>query len=104
MKQMHGYSDGSTRSGGTIRGLEREDLLQHNASLSYQRSGGVTWRKPISLSLQHTYLEVVGDRQKLFQHKIQLLAWASKISKTSIRNYSVSCAIIVLQSFSVLGR
>ena len=66
MKQMHGLSDGRTCSGGTVRGLERGDSQQHNAPLSYLRSvatiqgEGVTWRKPPSLPLQHTYLEVTG--------------------------------------------
>ena len=36
--QMHGYSDGRTRSGGTARSLERGDLQQHNTPPSYQRS------------------------------------------------------------------
>ena len=35
---MNDYSDGRTRSGGTVRGLERKALQQHNAPLSYQRS------------------------------------------------------------------
>ena len=30
-------ADSSTCSGGTVRGLERRDLQQHNAPLSYQR-------------------------------------------------------------------
>ena len=65
MKQMHGYSDGPTRSGGTVRGLERGDLQHHNAPLSYQRSvatiqGGVTWRK-LFPSPFSTHWEVVGS-------------------------------------------
>ena len=39
MKQMHGYSDGRTRSGGTVRGPERGDLQPLNDPLSY-------WRPP----------------------------------------------------------
>ena len=59
-------ADSSTCSGGTVRGLERRDLQQHNAPLSYQRLAygyhtGASWRKPLSLPLQHTYLKVVGS-------------------------------------------
>ena len=38
VKQMHGYSDWRTCSGGTVRGLERGDLQQHSVPRSYQRS------------------------------------------------------------------
>ena len=74
VKQMQSYYYGCTHSGGTVRGLDRGDLQQHNAPLSYKRSvatihckkqtGDVTRRKPLSLPLQHTYLEVVGSNPK----------------------------------------
>ena len=89
-EQIHGYFDGSTRSGVTVRGLKRGDLQQHKAPLSYQRSvatsyhpGGVIWRSPLLLPLS-AHLSWGRefrscDRQKLIRHINQLLAWRDDI-------------------------
>ena len=71
---MQSYYYGCTHSGGSVWGLNQGDLQQHNTPLSYKRSvatihckkqtGDVTRRKPLSLPLQHTYLEVVGSNPK----------------------------------------
>ena len=46
-------------------------------------AGGMIWRKPLSLPIQHTYLEVVGSNpvtgKNFFWHKIKLLAWLDDI-------------------------
>ena len=63
--QMHGYSDGRTlwghREGPGQRGLVAAQCPSILPEVSGYHTGGVTWRKPISLPLQHTYLEVVGS-------------------------------------------
>ena len=68
-KANDGYSDVCTSCGGTARGLERGDLLQHNNPLSYQRSVATIW--------EHNHLEVLGSNpltdKNFFGTKIQLL-------------------------------
>ena len=79
-------------------------------------------KTPLCLSLHHTYLEVMGSNPDATYrlsyltvlsstHKphqgnsqFELALWVLKNPTTSICNYSVSSALIVLRSFSVLGR
>ena len=73
--------------GGSIRGLDRGDLQQHNTPLSYQRSVATIHckanrgRDTEKTSFPTPSAHLSGgsglkpqDRQKLFGHKIQLLA------------------------------
>ena len=92
MKQLHGYSDGCTHSGFIVmigeRGIAAATSLSILLEVSGYHTGGMTWRKPLSLPIQHTYLEVVGSNpvtnKKISAHKSRVeVAACSRLHESS---------------------
>ena len=97
---MHGYSDGHTCSGGTVRGLESGDLQLQNAPLSYQR--------PVADTLGACYGENLfpAPFSTLIWWLWVLIPWPAKafFAQNSIAHmkawYPSSCWLSYLTSFT----